>query len=349
MSTSPIVSKSGGRFYPIDLRALRLEARTDFDVYLDVRGDMVLYRSRDLVFDINTLTSLRSNGVTAVFVRSDEGHALAGYFERHLRFIVSDDSMPVAVLAALVIQAAEGVARGLLQDPNPATVRRAAQIARDLARFAGTRPDAVSGLLKLLGTGSLLESHSVNTAVFAMTMAHCLPSPSRETLALLAASGLFHDVGLSLIASDTVRKAGALDASERAVIREHPIKGEQILRQSGCMTDEVLLAVRWHHERLDGTGYPDGLSRQSIPLVAQVVSVAEVFDSLTSDQPYRRRLSPYRALRLMRSEMQGHLDGSLINRFIPKLIDSEGVIQSGPSATARASRLDHSGAPSLPT
>ncbi len=57
MSRSSVFSKSGSRFYPIDLRALRLEARIDFDVYLDVKGDMVLYRSRDLVFDINTLTA----------------------------------------------------------------------------------------------------------------------------------------------------------------------------------------------------------------------------------------------------------------------------------------------------
>ena len=152
----------------------------------------------------------------------------------------------------------------------------------------------------------------------------------------LATAGMFHDVGLGVVRPDILRKAAPLDADERKLIQEHPVTGEQMLRQSGAMSDDVLLAVRWHHERLDGSGYPDNLRGRSIPWMARAVAIAEVFDSLTSDQPYRQRLTPFEALRIMMNEMRGAFDASLLKRFVPMLLQGEADADAGLAEVAAA-------------
>ena len=101
---------------------------------------------------------------------------------------------------------------------------------------------------------------------------------------------LFHDLGKIVIPDAILRKPGALTADERAVIEEHPTVGHELLLPMRTMR-KTLPVVYWHHERLDGSGYPEGISGAAIPMTVRIVTIADIFDALTTDRAYRGALS----------------------------------------------------------
>lgn len=131
----------------------------------------------------------------------------------------------------------------------------------------------------------------------------------------LRQAGMVHDVGKVAVREDVLLKPGPLTAAEMEHVRIHPIVGEEICRPL-ARWPIIFEAVRSHHERYDGKGYPDGLVGQFIPLAARIVAVADVFDVLTSDRPYRRRLSREQALAVLRRESGRHFDPAVALPFI---------------------------------
>ena len=116
----------------------------------------------------------------------------------------------------------------------------------------------------------------------------------REELEELWLAATLHDVGKIFIRDEILGKPGALDAEERQIMKRHPVDGAELL---SAITDlrRVLPGVRNHHERMDGQGYPDGLSGDEIPLLARIIAVADTYDAMTTSRPYRPGLPPERA------------------------------------------------------
>lgn len=117
----------------------------------------------------------------------------------------------------------------------------------------------------------------------------------------------FHDIGERFIPQDLLFKPGRLTEQERLVIQRHALVGEQFLRRAQ-VPEDVRTLVRWHHERIDGLGYPDGLHGRDIPIGARIIAVADTFDALTSDRPYRSALSWVSALDKLEEEAGAQLD-----------------------------------------
>jgi len=105
---------------------------------------------------------------------------------------------------------------------------------------------------------------------------------------LMSRAGMLHDLGKLVIMDNILRKPRQLTEEEFELIRTHPVVGDKILKPLRFLACEAK-AVRHHHERYDGKGYPDGLKGEDIPLIARVVTVADAFDAMTSDRPYRSK------------------------------------------------------------
>jgi putative two-component system response regulator len=122
-----------------------------------------------------------------------------------------------------------------------------------------------------------------------------------DQLVALRRGGIVHDLGKIGIPDHLLQKAGPLSEVEWVLMKTHPLIGERIckpLRSFGL----VLPIIRHHHERLDGSGYPDGLKNGAIPLTAQVLTTVDIYDALTTDRPYRAAFSPERAFGIMAEE-----------------------------------------------
>ena len=153
-----------------------------------------------------------------------------------------------------------------------------------------------------------------------------------DQLTLLYKAALLHDVGTLSVPVDVLSKGGRLDPAEFSQVKRHPVVGEQIL---GALprSDQLLPAVRHHHERVDGAGYPDGLGGNDIPLFARVIAIADAFVAMTSDRPYRGRLSRKEAVGILRQGAGKQWDAGLVERFL-KLVEKRDVETAREAQTA---------------
>jgi HD-GYP domain-containing protein (c-di-GMP phosphodiesterase class II) len=168
----------------------------------------------------------------------------------------------------------------------------------------------------LLGLANALEAkdpythgHSERVAALARRLALAAGVP-RAAADTIAQAGLLHDLGKIAISEGVLRKPGSLSAEEWAAMRQHPLIGAQIVAPLEFFADGAVI-VRHHHERHDGSGYPDGLRGELIPLGARIVAVADVYDALTSDRPYRPRMSRSETVRRLEEEAGRTLDARL--------------------------------------
>jgi putative nucleotidyltransferase with HDIG domain len=138
------------------------------------------------------------------------------------------------------------------------------------------------------------RGHSTRVTALAEAVARRL-GWGEERLASLRVGGPLHDIGKLAVSGEVLRKEGRLDDDELAQIREHPKVGAKILLRIAALR-EAIPYVLYHHERWDGTGYPSGRAGEEIPVEARVLAVADAFDAMTSDRPYRRALTHEEAL-----------------------------------------------------
>jgi putative nucleotidyltransferase with HDIG domain len=115
-----------------------------------------------------------------------------------------------------------------------------------------------------------------------------------EELFIIELGALLHDVGKMGVPDSILQKPGPLEEEERLRIQEHPTKGRNILSNIAYLVPAIPCVLH-HHERFDGSGYPQRIAGTNIPLPGRIISVADAFDAMTSDRPYRRRLAPARA------------------------------------------------------
>jgi putative two-component system response regulator len=138
---------------------------------------------------------------------------------------------------------------------------------------------------------------------------------SEELRVALRRGGLVHDIGKLMVPERILLKPGSLASEERKTMEQHTIAGEQICAPLRSFP-HVLQIIRHHHEKWDGSGYPDGLKGEQIPLTARVLQVADIYDALITDRPYRKAFPQEKAFAIMREEVKrGWRDGSLIDKF----------------------------------
>jgi len=158
-----------------------------------------------------------------------------------------------------------------------------------------------------------LKGHSARVALYAAEIAAVMGLDD-ETIQVVTRGAMLHDLGKLSIMDTILRKPDRLTDEEFAIIKAHPVVGERILKPLRFLHREAC-CVRSHHERFDGSGYPDGLKGEDIPLLARIVTVADVFDAVTSNRPYRTAL-PVEAAREEIARGRGtHFDPQVADAF----------------------------------
>jgi putative nucleotidyltransferase with HDIG domain len=160
--------------------------------------------------------------------------------------------------------------------------------------------------------------HSQRVSEFSVILAKELGLPA-ELVHQIRVGGLLHDVGKIGIPDEILAKPGKLTVEEYDKMKGHPMIGANIMGQVRMLSNEIT-ALSEHHERVDGTGYPNGLTDQQISMVGRIVAVADVFDALTSNRPYREALSSDEALEILNSSRGTHLDGECVEALVQAYI-----------------------------
>jgi HD-GYP domain-containing protein (c-di-GMP phosphodiesterase class II) len=147
-------------------------------------------------------------------------------------------------------------------------------------------------------------------------------------------AGLLHDIGKALVPLDILNKPGKLTDDEFTVIRTHPERGFALLKQGGGVTEPTLDVVLHHHERVDGTGYPNRLPADRLSQLARMGAICDVYDAITSNRPYKAGWDPAESIARMAS-WKGHFDEQLFGAFVRSL----GIYPTGSLVRMESGRL----------
>jgi putative two-component system response regulator len=181
--------------------------------------------------------------------------------------------------------------------------------------------------LSIEGKDPYTEGHCERLSDYSALLAEKIGLGSEEVTALHRAA-IVHDIGKVAVPDSVLLKPARLTPAEQAIMREHPVIGERICKPLKSFRT-VLPTIRHHHEKLDGTGYPDGLKGSQIPISARVLQIADVFDALTTVRPYKKAFGRAEALETMEDEVKkGWWDPELFSEF--QLIVQENANIFGP-------------------
>ncbi len=192
------------------------------------------------------------------------------------------------------------------------------EIADKLVTLLTAPSSHLSDFLDLLPKSYDDASHNINVAILAIMLGRTL-NMSRRQLHDLGTAGILHDCGKTMIDRAILEKNSQLSWYEYTAVQEHARFSVEIAKRFGIRSTAILSAILYHHEKLDGSGYPEGISAAAIPQFAQILAVCDIFDALTTDRSFRERYSSFEALRLMKLEMSAQLNTTYIDTLIRML------------------------------
>jgi len=160
------------------------------------------------------------------------------------------------------------------------------------------------------------HGHSNRVAEYSVAIAKAMKLPTEEQK-LIKRAAILHDLGKIGIPDEILQKPGPLTGQEWLLMRRHPEIGESIIKPIGSL-QQLCDIIRHHHEKLDGSGYPDGLKGDEITPLVRITAIADIYDALTSDRPYRTKLTSQEVYAELR-KMKGKIDQDIVEIFIEAL------------------------------
>jgi putative two-component system response regulator len=218
-------------------------------------------------------------------------------------------------IRAIEAGANDFIAKPIDQPELKARVRSLMQIKRYTDDLDSAEAVLRSLALMIEVRDSYTEGHCQRLSRYATELGALLDLPDDDLVAL-GRGGYFHDIGKIALPDAILLKPGPLTRDEFTRVKEHPVVGDRLCGDLRTL-NRVRSIVRYHHERLDGSGYPDGLKGDQIPLLAQIIGIVDVFDAMTTNRPYRPARTPDEALSELQKDVErGWRRKDLVDAFV---------------------------------
>jgi len=231
--------------------------------------------------------------------------------------VIHDNRLPSEEKAALVKQHSFDMMKSLFEQPTAENIREAKKGISQVVRLILKDDMTLHHLLNITSYDYCTYTHSVNVGILSVALSKAVFGlSSHHDLQALGAGFFLHDLGKISVDKDIINKPGKLSDEESEQMRKHPVFGFKLLQETKQLTEEAKTIVLQHHERADGKGYPKGLKSRDIHIYGKICAIADVYDALTIDRPYRKKMKPFDALHLMRKEMIDHFQKDLFEQFV---------------------------------
>lgn len=250
---------------------------------------------------IDTERSAKDTISESILLEVEFGEAIADA-EAPIDFTPAETSLAVEMPAAKAAYSSaielsriymDGIRRG-----DNVDLHKAKGLVDSVMGSLARNPDALMGLCKLRDTDDYTYTHSVNVAVLAMMFAKHMSFPHSVQHAV-GMAGVFHDLGKALVPIELINAPRQLTDEEFAILRKHPRLGYEQVKKTPGFTQDILLGIYDHHERFNGSGYPRGISGDTISLTGRILAMVDVYDALSSRRPYKEAMLPHKVLGIM--------------------------------------------------
>ncbi|MGE6123609.1 HD-GYP domain-containing protein [Aeromonas rivipollensis] len=202
-----------------------------------------------------------------------------------------------------------------LKAGEPIDITPLAAVAEEMVDTMFTHGDAMLCLARIRAKDAYLMEHSMNVAILLANFGRYL-GLERNVLKELTLGGLLHDVGKIMTPDEVLNKPGKLTDEEFGVMRQHVVHSYDILSNTAGITPTMLEVAANHHERLDGTGYPQRLKGDQLSLYTRMSGIVDVYDAVTADRVYKQGMQPTQAFRILLKGIDQHFDAELVTKFI---------------------------------
>lgn len=272
-------------------------------LYTEADGKYVLYKQDSLPFTEHDRHRLLYSRTDTLYVRSGDFEEVSRFAEENLSEILKQCDHDKSGKCAVLRQAATAYLKDIFADPEMAQdAERCRKLTGHLAQYI-SESQSISKLLQTLGGASAFAiKHSMQVAVMSMLVWSKLFPDRSEDIADIGVAGLLHDIGMSLIMENVLEGQDYWSTPSVEEVKRHPFEGYIFLRKSGQYNELVLDAVRHHHERYFGGGYPGALKGDEIKLSTQVIGLSDMYCTLITDRPTRKASTREEAFKIIGDE-----------------------------------------------
>lgn len=287
------------QYTPIIIESLIFGKNSDYPLYIKSGENYILYRSKALIFSQSDALRLKNNGVDNLYIEIKDKEKYDNDILEHIETIIKSndtnfEEKAVKIYIYSKIYAEYVITTGNLKD-NQENVKKTIETTVEYLLMSEF---AFMNLLNLSSYDYNEVGHGMNVSIYSMALANRLGFSSKMSLYEVGLSGLTHDIGKLKIRKELLSKKG-LSESEVYEIQKHPIYSKEILMANGIDNHDIINGVLEHHEASNGSGYPFGKMEEDISAYGKILIIANRFDSLTRNRPYRIKLSVPDALNLM--------------------------------------------------
>lgn len=304
-------------YFVIPADSIATDTTRDFDIYIRVDGKYLFYRSKDIPFGEKEKEKLKEGSIDAVYVDIEDKDKYTDYIEKNLPEILRDPRTSIEKKGGILYFYSTNLVKEVLKEPRAGkNIEKTQDLVKNTVDFLIKGENTFKTLVTLIKSDYYTYTHSVNVCLFSIALAEKIGMRDKEELNKIGLGAILHDVGKTKIDKNIINKWGPLVDWEWDIMKKHPEFGVEVCKETNMVPEECYHAIMQHHEKCNGTGYPKGLKGDEIHMFGKIVSIADVFDALTTNRSYAFAVKPFPALKIMKDKMPGSFDIDLLKEFI---------------------------------
>lgn len=321
MDSKTTKTSDGKFFFAVPTLMLIPDSLGKFSIYIEKGDKITLLCKKGYIFTKEHQQRLYENDIKSLYIEASEIESYDAYVKKNLGSILSDPGIPYEERSKVFLDTTTTTIKTIFETNLPARGKEHDKFFEDLFDIINKSLDylkideVIKNIGKMMSHDYATFTHSVH--VFTFSIALLKDFYDRNKLVNIGAGILLHDIGKTLMPTEILNKPGPLTEKEFAKMKTHTFKGIYFCTNAP-LSQEAYNVIIYHHEKLDGSGYPEGLTADRIPMYVRAVTICDIYDALISNRPYAPAMTPFDALKLMSKEFLslGKIDKELFQKFI---------------------------------
>ncbi|MEA3332708.1 MAG: HD domain-containing phosphohydrolase [Pseudomonadota bacterium] len=311
-------TETGPTYQQIPLSTLAPERQVGIKLFLRTGQDrFVLFLNETSLLSTTKIDQLKQNNVSHLYLNTGDRQGYLNYIKENLSTILSNPNLSENDKASIIYETASDITKELFSQPSTENIEQTRNLVDCMIDTISQSPKTSNLLMMITNQDYYTYTHSINVGIYAISMMRkAMPSIAESDLKTLGLGFFLHDLGKAKIPNSIINKQGPLDQSEWELMQEHPTLGTELASKMGTRNPAIIDIILTHHERCSGSGYPKKLPREKISMPGKICAFCDVFDALTTKRSYKKALSTFEALKIIKDETPEHFDEELVNPFI---------------------------------
>ena len=311
-------TETSSTYQQIPLSTLAPERQVGIKLFMRTGKDrFVLFLNETSLLSTTKINQLKQNNVSHLYLNTGDRQGYLNYIKENLSTILTNPNLSENDKASIIYETASDITKELFLQPSTESIEQTRNLVDCMIDTISQSPKTSNLLMMITNQDYYTYTHSINVGIYAISMIRkTMPSLSEAELKTLGLGFFLHDLGKAKIPNSIINKQGPLDQGEWELMQEHPTLGTELAWEMGTRNPAIIDIILTHHERCSGSGYPKRLSREKISMPGKICAFCDVFDALTTKRSYKKALSTFEALKIIKDETPEHFEQELVNPFI---------------------------------